>query len=72
MQLRMVKEREDYNPNFISGESRLTVEVLDGKGFVTTTGQPFQPCAYIFCENQRFELAPPNLNGQTYVWNDLV
>lgn len=53
-------------------QSKLTIEVLDGKGFNLRNGNPFVPYICIFCESQRYELRPPEMVGEQAIWNERV
>lgn len=53
-------------------QSKLTIEVLDGKGFNLRNGSPFIPYICIFCESQRYELRPPEMVGEQAIWNERV
>jgi hypothetical protein len=73
VQLRAVKEHENYNPNMLIGESKLTIEIIDGRGFVNERNQQFNPCIFVFCENQRYEVRNPDMDQQgRFVWNERV
>jgi hypothetical protein len=53
-------------------DSKLTIEVFDGRGFYTKTGQPFEPLVYIFCEKQKFQLNHPTIKDKGYDWGERV
>jgi len=65
-----VKEHEQLNSNMILEQSKLTIEVLSGSGFKLRSGSPFVPYVCIFCESQRYELRPPEMDGDQAVWNE--
>jgi hypothetical protein len=70
--LRAVKEHETYNPNLLINDSKLTIEVFDGRGFVTKTGTQFEPLVYLFCEKQKYQLTHPTLKGNSFDWGERV
>ena len=72
VKLRAVKEHEKLNSNMILEQSKLTIEVLDGRGFALRNGNPFVPYVCIVCEHQRYELRPPEMVGDQAVWNERI
>lgn len=72
IQLKAVKDHESYNPNMLIGESKFTIEVFEGQGFVRPDGSPFEPEVFIFCEKQKYTLDPPVKKGNTYDWGNRV
>lgn len=56
----------------VMSDSKLTIEVIDGRGFIGANGQPFRPVVFISCEKQRYELRDAEVMGSEFVWNERV
>lgn len=72
IQLKSVKDHETYNPNMVINESKFTVEVFEGQGFVKPDGSLFEPIVFIFCEKQKYRLQMRDKQGNVYSFSDRI